>query len=93
MKTLTNWSDFTQKLILISFDRLGLSIAGLSCIRLKLPFFRRKIFVLRYYDDCYIVYYRELPIVILTNSLIMNNENMDVIKKWIYYKFLSVWLL
>lgn len=82
MKTLTNWSDYTQKLTLISYDRLGLhvSVAGLSCISLNYDFLGEKIFLLRYYDDWYMVCYRALPIVILSDSLIMNIGNMNVRK-------------
>lgn len=82
MKTLTNWSDYTQKLTLISYDRLGLhvSVAGLSCISLNYGFLGEKIFLLRYYDDWYMVCYRALPIVILSDSLIMNIGNMNVRK-------------
>lgn len=80
MKTLTNWSDYTQKLTLISYDRLGLSIAGLSCISLNYDFLGEKIFLLRFYDDWYMVCYRALPIVILSDSLMMNIGNMNVRK-------------
>lgn len=82
MKTLTNWSDYTQKLTLISYDRLGLhvSVAGLSCISLNYGFLGEKIFLLRYYDDWYMVCYRALPIVILSDSLNMNIGNMNVRK-------------
>lgn len=82
MKTLTNWSDYTQKLTLISYDRLGLhvSVAGLSCISLNYDFLGEKIFLLRYYDDWYMVCYRALPIVILSDSLNMNIGNMNVRK-------------
>lgn len=80
MKTLTNWSDYTKKLTLISYDRLGLSIAGLSCISLNYDFLGEKISLLRYYDDWYMVCYRALPIVILSDSLIMNIGNMNVRK-------------
>lgn len=82
MKTLTNWSDYTQKLTLISYDRLGLhvSVAGLSCISLNYDFLGEKIFLLRFYDDWYMVCYRALPIVILSDSLMMNIGNMNVRK-------------
>lgn len=82
MKTLTNWSDYTQKLTLISYDRLGLhvSVAGLSCISLNYGFLGEKIFLLRFYDDWYMVCYRALPIVILSDSLNMNIGNMNVRK-------------